>query len=75
MVRKLALHKMIGSIPNTGDSVKEIRKIRRKLSKDIKSFKDLEKINIISGIRDVISGKVKEVYSFSKISSTSSTNL
>lgn len=61
MVRKLVLHEMIGSIPNTGDSVKEIREIRKKLSKDIKSFKDIEKINIISGIRDVISGKVKEV--------------
>lgn len=36
----------VGIIPNDGkDSVKEIKKIRRKLSKDIKSFKDIEKIN------------------------------
>ena len=44
-VRKFNLEKQIGSIPNTGDSVKEIREIRKKLSKKIKSFKDLEKIN------------------------------
>lgn len=44
-MRKLALEKHIGSIPNTGDSVKEIREIRKKLSKEIKSFKDVEKIN------------------------------
>ena len=44
-LRKLVLEKQIGSIPNTGDSVKEIREIRKILSKDIKSFKDLEKIN------------------------------
>ena len=44
-VRRLNLEKQIGSIPNTGDSVKEIREIRKKLSKKIKSFKDVEKIN------------------------------
>jgi len=44
-VRKLVLEKQIGSIPNTGDSVKEIREIRKKLSKEIKSYKDIEKIN------------------------------
>ena len=33
-VRRLALKKQIGSIPNTGDSVKEIREIRKKLSKE-----------------------------------------
>lgn len=33
-VRKLILEKQIGSMPNTGDSVKEIRKIRKKLSKE-----------------------------------------
>lgn len=40
-----ALDKQIGSIPNTGDSVKEVREIRKILSPQIKSFKDLEKIN------------------------------
>ena len=44
-LRKLVLEKMIGIIPNTGDSVKEIREIRKKLSKEIKSYKDIEKIN------------------------------
>jgi len=44
-VRNLVLDKMIGILPNTGDSVEEIREIRKKLSKEIKSFKDLEKIN------------------------------
>jgi len=33
-IRKLVLEKQIGSIPDTGDSVKEIRKIRKKLSKE-----------------------------------------
>lgn len=41
-IRRLILEKQIGSIPNTGDSVKEIREIRKKLSKE--RF-DLEKIN------------------------------
>lgn len=44
-VRRFVWEKQIGSIPNTGDSVKEIRKIRNKLSKEIKSFKDIEEIN------------------------------
>jgi len=33
-IRKLVLEKQIGSIPGTGESVKEIRKIRKKLSKE-----------------------------------------
>lgn len=41
-VRRLVLDKMVGIIPNTGDSVKEIRKIRNKLSKE--KF-DLDEIN------------------------------
>ncbi|MCK4670003.1 MAG: ribbon-helix-helix protein, CopG family [Nanoarchaeota archaeon] len=41
-IRKLVLEKQIGSIPNTGDSVKEIRVIRKKLSKE---EVDLDKIN------------------------------
>ncbi len=44
-VRKLVLGKMIGIVPNTGDSVKELRVIKNKLSKEIKSFKDIEEIN------------------------------
>ena len=44
-VRKLVLNEMVGIIPNTGDSVKELREIKKKLSKEIKSFKDIEKIN------------------------------
>jgi Arc/MetJ-type ribon-helix-helix transcriptional regulator len=41
-IRKLVLEKQVGSIPNTGDSVKEIREIRKKLSKE---KIDLEEIN------------------------------
>jgi Arc/MetJ-type ribon-helix-helix transcriptional regulator len=44
-LRKLVLEQQIGSIKNTGDSVKEIRDIRNKLSKQIKSFKDIKEIN------------------------------
>jgi hypothetical protein len=42
MITKSSLEKQIGSIPNTGDSVKEIREIRKKLSKE--KF-DLDEIN------------------------------
>ena len=41
-VRRLVLEKHIGSISNTGDSVEEVREIRKKLSKE--KF-DLEEIN------------------------------
>jgi Arc/MetJ-type ribon-helix-helix transcriptional regulator len=41
-LRRLILEKQIGSIPNTGDSVKEIREIRKKLSKE--KF-DIDEIN------------------------------
>ena len=44
-IRRLAIKRMIGIIPNTGDSVKEIREIRKKLSKEIKNFSDIEEIN------------------------------
>ena len=43
-IRRLVLQKQVGSISNTGDSVKEVREIRKKLSKEIKSFEDLDKI-------------------------------
>ena len=44
-VRRLVLNNLVGIVPNKGDSVKEMREIKRKLSKEIKSFKDLEEIN------------------------------
>ncbi|MFH1211905.1 MAG: ribbon-helix-helix domain-containing protein [Candidatus Woesearchaeota archaeon] len=40
-VRKLLLEKQIGSIPDTGNSVQEIRKIRKKLSKQKTSLKEI----------------------------------
>lgn len=39
-VRRLVWEKEIGTIQNTGDSVKEVREIRKKLSKDISGLKD-----------------------------------
>jgi len=44
-IRKLVLEKHIGSLPNTGNSVKEIRELRKKLSKKIKSFEDITNID------------------------------
>ena len=44
-VRRLVLESMIGIIANTEDSVKEVRKIRNKMSKEVKSFKDIEEMN------------------------------
>ena len=44
-IRRLVLDKLVGIIPNIGDSVKEMREIKKKLSKEIKSFKDIEEIN------------------------------
>lgn len=41
-LRRLALKALIGSIPNTGDSVKEVREIRKKLSKEFKTLGILE---------------------------------
>ena len=41
-VRRLVLDKLIGILPDIGDSVKDIRKIRTKLSKE--KF-DLDEIN------------------------------
>lgn len=43
-IRRLVLEKQVGSIPNTGDSVKELGAIRKKLSKaDV----DLTEINAL----------------------------
>jgi Arc/MetJ-type ribon-helix-helix transcriptional regulator len=44
-VRRFVFDSQIGTIANTGNSVKEIKKIRNNLSKQIKSFSDVEKIN------------------------------
>lgn len=41
-MKKKMWEKEIGTLPNTGDSVKEVREIRKKLSKE--KF-DLEEIN------------------------------
>ena len=41
-LRRLILEQQIGSVKNTGDSVKEIREIRKKLSKE---KIDLDEIN------------------------------
>ena len=41
-VRRLVLEKQIGSIPDTGDSVKEIRELRKRLSRE---KTDLKRIN------------------------------
>ena len=43
-IRRLTLEKMIGILPNTGDSVKEVREIRKKLSKEKFDFKKLNKL-------------------------------
>lgn len=43
-VRILLLNELVGIIPNTGDSVEEVREIRRKLSKEPI---DLDKINAL----------------------------
>ena len=42
-VRKLILETQIGSIPNTGNSVKEVRKIRKRLSKEKFNLKEINK--------------------------------
>ena len=41
-IRRLLLERHIGSIPNTGDSVQEVRAIRKKLSKE---DLDVDKLN------------------------------
>ncbi len=43
-IRRLILHKQIGSIPNTGDSVKEIREIRKKLSNEKFDVRQINKL-------------------------------
>jgi len=43
-VRRLTLQNMIGIIPNTGNSVKEVREIRKKLSKEKFELDELNKL-------------------------------
>jgi Arc/MetJ-type ribon-helix-helix transcriptional regulator len=43
-VRRLVLDKMIGIIPNTGDSVKEVKEIREKLSKEKFNLDEINKL-------------------------------
>lgn len=49
VVRRFVWDREVGTIKNTGNSVKEIRKIRDKLSKEIKSYEDIESINNFKG--------------------------
>jgi len=44
-IRKLVLEKQIGSIPDTGDSIKEIREIRKKLSKEKFNLNEINQLN------------------------------
>ena len=43
--KQIDIHDMVGIIPDTGDSVREVREIRKKLSKEIKSVDDLLALN------------------------------
>ena len=45
LIRRHYLSKLVGILPDEKNSVKEIKEIRKKLSKEIKSFADIEKIN------------------------------
>lgn len=43
-IRRLILEKQIGSIPNTGDSVQEVRALRKKLSKKDINLREMNKL-------------------------------
>ena len=43
-LRRLVIENQIGTVPNEGNSVKQVRKAKKELSKEIKSFKDFKKI-------------------------------
>ena len=43
-LRRLILDKQVGSIQNTGDSVEEVRTIRKKLSKEAFDFDTINKL-------------------------------
>ena len=44
-LRRLVIENHIGTIPNDGNSVKQVRKARNELSKEIKSLKDFKNYN------------------------------
>ena len=44
-IRRLIIESQIGSIENTGDSVKEVREIRKKLSKEKFNLNEINKLN------------------------------
>ena len=44
-LHKIELEQLVGIIPNKANTVQEIRELRKKLSKKVKSFEDLEEIN------------------------------
>jgi len=41
-VRRFVWEKEVGTIPNKGNSVKQIRKVRKQLSKEYNNFEELE---------------------------------
>ncbi|HLC71186.1 MAG TPA: ribbon-helix-helix domain-containing protein [Candidatus Nanoarchaeia archaeon] len=43
-VRRLVVDKLVGIIPNTGDSVKEVHEIRKKLSKETFNLAEINKL-------------------------------
>jgi len=43
-VRRLILDKLIGIIPNTGDSVKEVKEIRKKFSKEKFNLQEINEL-------------------------------
>ena len=43
-VRRLILDKLVGIIPNTGDSVKEVQEMRKKLSKEKFNLEAINKL-------------------------------
>ena len=43
-LRKLVLEKQIGSIPNTGNSVREMKEIRKKLSKEKINLEEINRL-------------------------------
>ena len=43
-VRRLILDKLVGIIPNTGDSIKEVKEMRKKLSKEKFNLEEINKL-------------------------------
>lgn len=44
-LRRLILEKQVGSVPNTGDSVKEIKNVRKRLSKEKIDLDEINNLN------------------------------